>query len=99
MHDAIAAFQPATPLRPAPSLLFGALAALLLAGVCLPASATTLVRCKINHKIVYSDTDCPADTCSRRSAFGGMPASKPITIRYPRSKVGNTSASKKTASR
>ena len=66
----------------------------------MPTGATTLVRCKVNHKIVYSDTDCPAENNSnRRSGFAGMPASKPITIRYPRKKAGAMSVSRKTASR
>lgn len=87
--------------RASPSLLRTALACVLLGGLCMPAGATTLVRCKINHKIVYSDTDCPAEgsSSSRRSGFGGMPLSKPITIRYPRTKTRSTSASRKTASR
>lgn len=89
-------------LRPiTPSLLIDALlSALLLAGLCLPASATTLVRCKIDHKIVYSDTDCPTKTSSsRRNAFSGMPTSKPITIRYRRNKASVNTVSKKTAPR
>lgn len=82
------------------SLLRTALTCLALGALYLPASATTLVRCKVNHKIVYSDTDCPADgNAGKRSAFGGMPTSKPITIRFPRKKTGAVSASKKSASR
>ena len=109
MRDTVAAPMPA-PLpatfrgkrpRPAtPVLLIGALSGLLFAGLCLPASATTLVRCKIDHKIVYSDTDCPTKTSSsRRSAFSGMPTSKPITIRYRRNKASVGTVSKKTAGR
>ena len=107
MPDVIAAFLPATlsppsrPMRPSPiaaGLLISALASLLLAPLCQPASATTLVRCRINDKTIYSDTDCPNDANSnRRSGFHGMPTSKPITIRTRRNKAGATSASRKSA--
>ena len=71
-----------------------ALVCLVLGSLCLPAGTTTLVRCQINHKIVYSDSDCPADA-SRRSGFAGMPTSRPITIRFPRNKAGSVSTRKK----
>ena len=104
-HDSactITASRPTAPRRRIlPLLLRSGLACLLFGGLCLPAGATTLVRCKINHKIVYSDTDCPAgnNNNNRRSGFAGMPTSKPITIRYPRKKAGAMSVSRKTASR
>lgn len=83
------------------SLLGALLSGVLLAAFCMPASATTLLRCKLNHKIVYSDTDCPADASGNRttSRLTNWPASKPVTIRYPRKKAAAASGSKKTASR
>jgi hypothetical protein len=53
------------------------LGALALFGAIQPASATTLYRCKLNGRIVYSDTDCPAHASKWASSF---PASKPIHI-------------------
>ena len=109
MRDIVAAHRPAIfpaafcekRIRPITlSLVIGALTGLVLAGLCLPASATTLVRCKIDHKIVYSDTDCPSDaSSSRRSAFSSMPTSKQITIRYRRNRTSVNTASRKTAGR
>ena len=69
---------------------------MVLGSLCLPAGATTLVRCQINHKIVYSDSDCPADA-SWRSGVARMPTSRPITIRFPHKKTGSVSTRKKTA--
>ncbi len=40
------------------------------------AQAITLVRCKIDGKTVYSDTDCPRSTRLKNA----LPASKPIRI-------------------
>ena len=53
------------------------LGALALLGATQPADATTLYRCKLNGRIVYSDTDCPAHANQWASSF---PASKPIHI-------------------
>lgn len=53
------------------------LAALALFGATQPASATTLYRCKLNGRIVYSDTDCPSRASKWATSF---PASKPIHI-------------------
>ena len=114
-HDSactLTASRPTAPRRRIlPLLLRSGLACLLFGGLCLPAGATTLVRCKINHKIVYSDTDCPANAISERSnranhtnrtnrgGFTDWPVSRPVTIRYPRAKPPAASRSKKTASR
>lgn len=64
-----------------PLIRSGSLAAcLLIACTAQTAMATTLVRCKIDRKIVYSDTDCPADARARK-ASGRSTASKPIRIK------------------
>lgn len=41
-----------------------------------PVQATTLVRCKVDGKTVFSDTDCPRSTRLKND----LPASKPIKI-------------------
>ena len=63
--------------------------------LCLPAAATTLVRCRIDGKVVYSDTDCP-DNARRHgaSSTAGTRASKPIHIRFARMKKQSGSISK-----
>ena len=92
MRHAIAAFLPVPP-------LFAALlACIVLGGVPVPAHSTTLTRCKIDHRIVYSDTDCPRDGSSGHISSSRLPASKPITIRYPRKKPATVSASRKKTS-
>lgn len=65
---------------------------LLLASVSLStttASATTLVKCTIDRKTVYSDTDCPKDGKRyKRSVFSAEPGSRKVTIRTPRKAMG-----------
>ena len=75
-----------------------AAACIFFAIICLPGAATTLVRCKIDKKVVYSDTDC-ADKGKARSAFSPSPASKPITIRFPRKKAASGATSRKKQNR
>ncbi len=66
-----------------------ALLASMLSIYCLPASAITLTRCKVDNKFVYSDTECPdarsAHTKRRgQSEFSSGPASRPVTVKLPR---------------
>ena len=63
--------------RRAPRSLFLAAAFLLSTGLPgTPAQGMTLVRCKIDGKTVFSDTDCPRATRSKNA----FPVSKPIRI-------------------
>ncbi len=72
---------------------------------CLPSSAITLTRCKIDDKIVYSDTDCPERKPASRkgkgqSEFSSGPASRPVTVKLPRKQsVGMTVPRKARTSR
>ena len=66
------------------------LGALALFGATQPASATTLYRCKLNGRIVYSDTDCPARASAWATSF---PASKPIRISTKRKSNKSSKAS------
>ncbi len=67
--------------------------AVALIAICLPATATTLVRCKIDKKIVYSDTECPGIEKDRNgSYFMSQKPSRPIHIRHAKKRtVGNLS--------
>lgn len=63
--------------------------------LCLPAAATTLVRCKIDRIVVYSDTECPDNV--RHPGAGstaGAKASKPIHIKFARKKKQSRMISK-----
>lgn len=65
------------------------LPALLLAATCLPSAALTLVKCKVDGKTVYSDTECPHDGRSANKArtrtdFSSGPASRPVRVSLPR---------------
>lgn len=66
-----------------------ALPGIFLCLVCLPSSAITLTRCKIDNRFVYSDTDCPdprAGSAGRRShkEFSSGTASRRVTVKLPR---------------
>lgn len=80
---------------PAGSYRKHAIACLLILSVCLPAAATTLVKCKIGKKTVWSDTDCPDDAQRRKNGFSSFPASKTIRIKYPSKKSGSSTSAKK----
>jgi hypothetical protein len=63
--------------------------------ICPPSSATTLVKCKIGKKTVYSDTECPDNAQHRTNGMSSFPASKTIRIKYPSKKSGGSVSSKK----
>ena len=87
-----------TPGKPAIGLL---MAAILLATTCLPAAAITLIKCKVEGKIVYSDTECPNDGRSANKArtrtdFSSGPASRPVRVSLPRKQSTMMLAPRKT---
>ena len=68
-------------------MLHGILACSMLAAVALPSQATTLIKCRIAGKTVYSDTECT----NQRTASGGnmieiAPASRPVKVKIPKKK-------------
>ena len=64
------------------------LACLLLAATVLPSQATTLIKCRIDGKTVYSDTVCTnSRTASGRNVLQTVPASKPVKVKIPKKKT------------
>jgi len=77
------------------------LSAMLLAVTCLPAAAITLIKCKVDGKTVYSDTECPndgrsADKARTRTDFSSGPASRPVRVSLPRKQSAMMLAPRKT---
>jgi hypothetical protein len=65
-----------------------ALPAALLLAAATPAHGMTLVRCKVDGKTVYSDTDCPRSTRLKND----LPASKPIRIKRSKARRAGKAA-------
>lgn len=55
------------------SRYLGAALAIGLAAACLPGAATTLYKCKLDGKTVFSDTDCPRQVRIKKSAKPAKP--------------------------
>lgn len=68
------------------------LACLLLTALVLPSQATTLIKCRIGGKTVYSDTECTNQRTASSNAQGIAPAPKPIKIKIPKKKSGKMRA-------